>query len=223
MIKSVHAIVDVLLGNIIFNNKLLPVVKQSYPYDKTPCVTLDDSASVSTLQKQLVNKKVRLHHFHPQFELYKKSLVPQQVIKETKQSNININVWCDTEREREVICNNILDLFYKAQSDHYMFCKNYDNGICSFLDGECLAIGNDNRRSVKNQCPSPEEYNYCNLFEKYDIDRNTFNVESPFSLDDLGAKKPVLRSVIKVSMVYYDYYVVGGGISQNIEFDEDLL
>lgn len=222
MIKPIKAIAYILLGNVHLNEKKIPVVKQSYPYDKTPCITLDDSGGSSTISKKITNKKVRLKPTHPQFEVFD-GLVSQQVIRETKQSTININVWCDTERERESICRNILDLFYKAQSDHYMFCKKYDNGYCSFLDDGCLAIENNMRRNVKNQCPSPKEYGYINVFKQFDLDRNTFHVESPFSMDDLTGKTPILRSIMRVYTNYYDYHVIGGGISQDLKFDEDLL
>ena len=223
MIKPILAITYVLTGNVYLNERKIPVVKQFYPYDKTPCITLDDSGGSSTIAKNIVNKKFRLPLNHPQYDLYKKEKVSQQVIREKRQTTVNINVWCDTERERDIICNNVLDLFYKAQSDHYMFCSKYTDGFCDYLDNECLGLYDDNRRSVKNQCPSPVEYGYENIFTRFDLDRNTFNIEHPFSLDDNSSSKPVLRSIIKLSTVYYDYHVIGGGISQNINYNEDLI
>ena len=223
MIKPIHAIAYVLLGNIKLNEWVVPVVKQNYPYDKTPCITIDDTGGSATLQRNIINRKMRLPHHHPQYELYKKELVSQQCICEIRNVTLNINVWCDTERERDTICNKILDLFYKAQSDHYMFCSKYDNGFCSYLDDECKGFNDDNIRCVKNQCPKPEEYGYENIFSKFDLIRNTFNVEQPFSLDDLSSKKPVLRSIIKLTTSYKDYHVIGGAISQGLNFDEDLL
>ena len=223
MIKPIQAIYRVLYGNVMVENKGIPVVKQSYPYDKTPCITLDDSGGVTTISKKITNKKLLLKSSHPQFELYHKELVGQQVICETKSTTININIWCDTERERESICKQVLNLFYKAQSDHYMFCSKYDNGYCSYLENECEAILDNTIRSVKNQCPYPYDYKYMNIFSRYDLIRDTFHVETPFSVDDLSQKKPILRSVMKVYTNYKDYYNIGGAISQNIEFDEDLL
>lgn len=148
----------------------------------------------------------------------------KQVLQERKNSTIQIHVWCNTEKERESICNQIQTLFYQMQSDHYRYCNNYNDGVCKYLQGDCKAVDNNsNMRAVKNQCPQPTEYEYCNLFSKYHIIRNTFNLEPPFSLDDLTTTPPTLHSIFKCSMTYYTYYNIGGNTIQNINFNEELL
>ena len=129
----------------------------------------------------------------------------------------------DNEEERDEITDKILELFYQVQSDHYRFCNNYLNGNCQFLDRSCEATNPNSMRGIKNQCPKPEEYHYQNIFQTYDIIRATFDVAPPYILDDLTTTPPVRRSIINVSFGYYDYYRIGGAVSEHIIIDEELL
>lgn len=148
----------------------------------------------------------------------------KQVLQERKNATIQIHVWCNTEKEREDLTSQIQNLFYQMQSDHYRYCQNYNNGTCNHLDADCEAVNNQSHmRGCKNQCPHPSEYGYCNLFSKYHIIRNTFNLDPPFSLDDLTTTPPTLHSIFKCTMTYYTYYTIGGNTIQNIHFNEELL
>jgi len=224
MIKPILALIHILKGNIKLNGQPVPLIKRSYPLDKTPCITLDDSAGTSTESKNIVNIKTYLPPNHPQHKKYHKTKMPQQAIRDRKNASININIWCDKETEREKLCNQITHFLNLAQSDHYMFCRNYSEGYCDHLESECPASETDNTiKTIKNQCPNPYEYNYCNIFTNYDLLRDTFNFDSPYPLDDLSTKTPVLRSIIKVNTSYYDYHIIGGAISENLTFNEDLI
>ena len=224
MIKPILALIHILKGRIRLKGHTVPLIKRSYPLDKTPCITLDDSAGTSTESKNIVNIKRHLPPNHPQYEQYTKTKVPRQAIRDRKNASIKINIWCDTETEREKLCNQIMNLLYLAQSDHYMFCKNYSEGFCDFLETECPASETDNTiKTVKNQCPKPYEYHYCNVFTAYDLLRDTFNVDSPYPLDDLSTNKPTLRSIINVNTYYYDYHIIGGAISEDMTFNDDIL
>jgi hypothetical protein len=48
---------------------------------------------------------------------------------------------------------------------------------------------------------------------------NTFVID----LDDLTTNPPIRRSIIRVSFSYYDYYIIGGAISQNLIINEELI
>ena len=225
MITPIKFILTILHNNL---NKpvedgggIIPVIKRSYPLDKTPCVTIDDSGGSTTLTKHFTNKPLPLPTNHPQKKDYP-DYTPQQVLIDKRQSTIQVNVWCDTENEREYINNQILNLFYQAQTDHYRFCKQHMLGNCKTLQEPCKAIKGTDKRGIKNQCPSPKEYHYQNLFTRYHIIRPTFNIENPFSLDDLGTEKVVLRSIFKISMVYYDYYNVGGNLVNDLIISDEL-
>lgn len=225
MITPIRFILDVLYGNLYKMSDdgggVIPVIKRSYPLDKTPCITLDDSGGSNTLTKHFTNIPLPLPETHPQKEDYPESM-PQQVLVDKRQSTVQINVWCDTENEREHINNQIMDLFYKAQTDHYRFCKQYNNQECNTLQDTCKAINAIDKRGVKNQCPKPEEYKYCNLFHYHHIIRPTFNIENPFALDDLSTERITLRSIFKVTMVYYDYYTLGGDIINDLIISDTL-
>ena len=61
-----------------------------------------------------------------------------------------------------------------------------------------------------------EEYEYENLFTKYNIIRDTLQVDPAFDTDDLTKKPVLLHSVLKTSMIYDDKYLVGGKLSDTI-------
>lgn len=198
MIKPISLIVDVLRNNVSVSGKPVKLVKQASPVDQTPCMSIDDSGGAVVLQKHITNR------YHD----------GASVLRERKNATLQINVWCNSERERESITTQVQTLFYMMQSDHYKFCQN--------TSCDCVIPASDKRGS-KNQCPKPDELGYKNLFTKYDIIRNTFNVEPPFSLDDRTLQQPVLRSIFKVSMTYYTDYIIGGNTINELYFDEELL
>lgn len=229
MITPVKFVLDVLYRNLYKTEDagggVIPVIKRSYPLDKTPCLTIDDSGGSTTLSKYYTN----LHLPSPNHTNTDNDddvvveYVPQQVLVDKRQSTIQLNVWCDTENEREHINNQITTLFYKVQSDNYYFCKQYTKeGICSTTNTPCYAINDNGKRGIKNQCPQPSEYGYCNLFTKHHIIRPSFNIEAPFTLDDLTTEEVVLRSIFKISMTYYDYYTIGGNLINDLIISDNL-
>ena len=211
-------LLKVLHNNIrLSNGETVRIIKQDYPYDHTPCITFDDSGGTSIHQKHIINDDQPLPPDHPQYDPdHPHKQVSQQILMEERGISININIWCNTQDEREEINNQIRNLFYKVQSDHYMFCGHYKDGDCISLGGECRALTIENNRSVKSQCPRPIEYDYINIFKAYDIIRSTFDVNPSYDLDDKSANPPILRSIIKVSFNYYTYHTIGGGICQEI-------
>ncbi len=148
--------------------------------------------------------------------------ISQQVIREERNITLDLNIWCDDEDQRDEITEKISEIFYQIQSDHYTFCQQYDNGNCTYLNTPCK-VDNTTARGIKNQCPKPQEYHYKNLFNAYDIIRASFDVAPAFILDDLTTTPPVLRSIIRVSFSYYEYYNIGGAVSENLHVDEALL
>lgn len=212
MITPTKLIIEVLKDNIILNNIPIRLIKQTSPIDRTPCITIDDTGGIATTQKHITNITINQK--------------PVQAIMEKKNTTMQIHVWCDNEHDREEINNQIQNLFYQMQSDHYRFCQNYikNTGNCKYLQGTCQAKNNiSDKRGVKKQCPEPTSYGYMNLFTKYHIIRNTFNLEPPFTVDDLSTKQPVLHSIFKCSFTYHTYYNIGGNTINNLIFDEELL
>lgn len=223
MIPPIKAIRKILWGNIILNDKVIPVIQRPYPYDKTPCITIDDSGGSRFLERQITNEKYPLPNNHPQFDVenpFRKH--PQQVLREKYDTTININIWCDSGDELEQLNHKVQELFYQAQSDHYLFCDNYREGTCAYLGvgcyGEHFATNN---RSVKKQCPNPLVYNYKNIFTTYNLIRASFHLDQPFTLVDMNREQAVYHSVLKLHTAYYTDYIIGGLINDKI-INEDI-
>ena len=225
MIKPIYAIIKILQGKIILNDGTdVRIVKRDYPIDKTPCITIDNSGGTAIIKKHVTNKDYILSPEHPQYdESNPTKTISQQVIREERSISMELNIWCDNEDERDEITDKIQEVFYQVQSDHYKFCNNYTNGNCKFLNRSCEATSQDSMRGIKNQCPKPYDYHYQNIFKTYDIIRATFDVAPPYILDDITTTPPVLRSIMDVSFCYYDYYRIGGAVSDTLFVDEELL
>lgn len=228
MIPPIKAIKKVLWGNVTCNGELVPVIKRSYPYDKTPCVTIDDSGSSSFVNRYFMTEKYPVNKEHPLFDEEEPfKLYPQQILREVFQVTLNINVWSDSPNEQEELNNNILDLFHKAESDYYLFCDQYHDGNCSFMDNTCFAkhfydTDKLDIRGVKGQCPNPEVYGYKNIFTTYNLYRDSFVVDQPFNLDDMSKKDIVYRSVIKLHTGYFVDHIIGGLNLNDVNYKGNL-
>lgn len=222
MINPVKALLFLFKGKIRVGNTIIPVIKRNYPIDKTPCVTIEDTTGGRTYRTDFLQMKLPLPTSHPQFDSNDPDrLFPQQVLRMKRNITLNLNVWCNSEEERDMILTQI-DLIIKwVFSNNYHHCTNFNNStnFCETLNRECEAIQSINGRGIKNQCPNPEEYSYQNIFGKYHLLPKTFNVEPPFSLDDFNTEPPALRSVIKVTTDYYEYYRIGGNEIEDITFE----
>ena len=225
MIPPVKAIRRVLYENVYYKGSLVPVIKRSYPEDETPCITVDDSGGSASIERFITNVDYPLSSDHPQFDpdnpFRKQS---QQVFREVFETTVNVHVWCDTERMREDINNQVDLLFHQAQADYYKFCSNYMGGNCKDSTTPCMVdLSPTDKRGVKKQCPNPELYGYENIFTKYNLIRSSFIVEQPFTLDDLSKKEPVLHSVFRVRTGYYVDHIIGGHISQGLVHDSSVI
>lgn len=224
MIKPIHAIIRMLQGRVVLEDTTdVRIVKRDYPIDKTPCITIDNSSGTALIQKNITNKEIIIPTTHPQYDPNNPNqTISQQVIREERNITLDLNVWCDTEDERDEITDKISELFYQVQSDHYTFCDNYNNGNCNYLNGSCQ-VDNTTSRGVKEQCPKPHEYHYKNIFTIFDIIRATFDVAPSYILDDLTTTPPTLRSIIRVSFSYYDYHFIGGAVSKELTVNEEVI
>lgn len=225
MISPVKAIRRVLFDNLYYEGKLVPVIKRSYPKDETPCVTVDDSGGSAFMERYITQDDYPLPNNHPQFDpedpFHK---YPQQVLRELHQCSVTVNVWCDDEFMREDLIKQVDLLFHQAQSDYYIFCNNYHGGECAHIGGPCVVpLFSDDKRGAKGQCPNPELYGYENIFTTYNLDRASFIMEQPFTLDDLSKTEPVLRSVFRIRTGYYTDHVIGGIVSQNLRSNVNLI
>lgn len=218
MIPLVKACRRILFDNVYYDDEIVPVKKRTYPYDETPCITIDDSGGSAFMERQIVNDYYPVKSNHPMFDVENPfQKFPQQVLREFHQGRVNVNVWCDDEFMREDLITQVEQLFKQAQSDYFMFCDNYHDGECAGCGGPCVVnLSEPDLRGVKGQCPNPKLYGYRNVFSTYDLIRASFFVDQPFSLDDLSKTEPVLRSVFRVTSGFYVDHVIGGIVSQSM-------
>ena len=224
MIKPIQAIIRMLQGKVILEDTTdVRIVKRVYTIDKTTCITIDNSSGTAIIGKNIINKEYPIPSTHPQYDSENPDkTISQQVIREERSITLDLNVWCDTEDERDEITDKISKLFYQIQSDHYTFCCQYTDGYCNHLQEQCK-VDDTTSRGVKEQCPKPEEYGYKNIFTLFDIIRATFDVAPSYILDDYTTSPPIMRSIIRVEFSYYDYHNIGGAVSTKLHFDEELI
>lgn len=210
MRKPIQAILHILRGNVTHDGKTVPVIKRNYPLDKTPCINIDDSASTVTLNKRIYNKK-------------NQDGEKKEYLRTQRRTVLNIHLWCDTEQDRETLSNQITELFNKAYLDHYMFCTQYDKETmqCTHLNETCPTInqGKHLYKSSKNKCPQPKEYGYTNIFTKYDLIKRAWDLQVPYSNDNLNTKPPTLHNVFRLNCEYYDYIEIGGINSKELHYN----
>ena len=209
MIKPIQMILYVLRGNVTLEGKTVPVIKRNYPLDKTPCINIDDSASVVTVNKRIYNLK------NAEGE-------KREYLRVRHRTLLNIHCWMDTEQQREDMTNQVTNLFNMAYLDNYHFCMNYDKETmnCSTLNQECPAInkGKHLYKSSKNKCPQPIEYGYENIFTRYDLIKSSFDLQTPFSADIDTTKPPTLHSIFRMNCEYYDYIEIGGITIKDLKY-----
>ena len=176
-------LVELLQGHITYNGNLVEVVKHFSNDPNLPCITLDLSGGVTT------------DYYYYDYVGVKELLCQHCT------SHININLWCNTEQERQSITGKILGCFHKEKAFHYTYCSQYDEGVC-LTGGNCKVGTVTNARTAKNKCPDPDTYNYESLRAKHGIIDNTIRVESPFDMDEYDRHPPLLRSVIRCNAEY---------------------
>lgn len=194
------------------HNKV-PVIKDVRPYDASSCITLDNSSGSVELWRRYEDRE---EHVDGELNLY-------EVLVRKIKSDINIHVWANTEKEREIILARIRELMLKAYTDHYMFCGNYRRGECAKLKSDCTAETGDNYRAWKNKCPDPVNNDYSNIFTRFNLEKDECLVYDSFDVDDYNEKQIIRHSVIETTIVYYDIFRIGGKIAEKLVYDEKLM
>ena len=197
------AFIDLLRGNLSISNEKIFTGNRYRPIDVTPCVTVQQASEVQVLTKQIPG--------------------PTEVIRSEYDAEVWINVWCNTEEERQSLVEEIETRIFQALANHYTTCDNYVNGDCGFLKDECATLNITNGRTAKNQCPYPYTYEYCSWFQKNQIIKRTFAINGKQEMDELEVSKSVLRTIIKIDATYYKLHEIGGHEIGNLIVNEELL
>lgn len=210
MIKPIQAIIYILRNNVRTDDgKIVPVIKRNYPLDKTPCINIDDSASVVTVNKRIYNRKNNDENYREYYRVHRRT-------------RLNIHLWCDNEQQREDLSNQIVNLFNMAYLDNYHFCIHYnkETSECENLHRTCPSITNEKHlyKSSKDKCPQPVEYGYENIFTHYDLIKRQWDLQTPFSNDNTNTKPPTLHNIFRLDCEYYDYTEIGGINSKDLKY-----
>lgn len=206
MIEPENFVLDVLQGKLT-DTEGNPVRLIQHPpqYNNIPCLTIDNSAGAVILDGNKINRLIDGE--------------PREVIETKYDIDIRLDIWALNEDDRQTLINQVRFCFFKAMSDHYTYCTAYMNGSC-----ECVVENGEyetDKRGSKYQCPLPLNFPYENLFTKYNIDLQTFNISLPYDLDELEESEAILRTRFNISFDWTDYYIIGGitskSLSNNIE------
>ena len=134
---------QLLQNRIIFDDDIIPVVIKDYWYDVTPCVTITGfSRDKGRYNRQQRTVRKPLSEEHPLYDAENPNLkYPFLAEYQRKEYEIQLNVWCNNEREREEIVNQVRKLLFLARNHHYSFCVNYDKDThyCNTIGEECKA------------------------------------------------------------------------------------
>ena len=195
---------DLLNGYIKFNDvDVISLVRRLTSQDETPCITIQQAAEVQ------LNRDF-CHGNH-------------EIIRTENNVEVWINIWANTEEERNSLLNQVETRINQALGNHYTTCVQYNEGNCDFLDDACAALNITNGRTAKNQCPYPKDYNYSSWFIQNKIIKNSFTISGRQDMDELDITQPILRTLIKLDMNYYRTFDIGGHEINDIIIDEELL
>lgn len=216
---------QILQNRIIFDDNIVPVVIKDYWYDTTPCVTITgfsrDKGRYNRQQRTIFKE---LSENHPLFDAENPTeKYPFLAEYQRKEYEIQLNVWCNNEREREEIVNQIRQLLFLARNHHYSYCVNYDieTHNCNRLNEECKARTVTGYKGLRGLCPAPRRYGYCNIYKSKGILQNTIQVSPDYERDEYEHRPPLKRSIIVINLDYYDIFLYDGEpvVCANVEMD----
>ncbi|MBO6275430.1 MAG: hypothetical protein J6M91_07860, partial [Methanobrevibacter sp.] len=143
----------------------------------------------------------------------------KQYIQKEYSAELWINIWCNTEDERETLHQQIDNRINQTLANHYTTCSHYNNEVCSKTNERCEALTPQSNRANKNQCPNLE--NYQSFFNKNHIPKRTFKTLSVTDLDELELSQSVLRTIFKLEMNYRTYYEIGGRSFTDLNYEKE--
>lgn len=201
MNTSIEFLLELLYQRIHVSGNVVPILKQPSFMDKTPCLTLDEQDT------RLVDK----YFTHE----------PLEYLNKIFDTSIVLNIWCNNEVDRQRILDGINQCFNWLDTDNFQLCSNYKDGVCNYLEDACPVSISTDGRSMKHQCPYPEEYQYENLFTKHGVYRNTLNISEGVDNDEYDKKPPLLRTMITLNFRYLIKYCNDGKISTTLTYKEE--
>ena len=196
------AFIDLLRNHIPIENSKIYAGSRYIPRDITPCITIN-LADESFIKRDYIE----LNH--------------TQYIRKRYNAELWINLWCNTEEERQNLINNVRNRILQAEANHYTTCKHYNADQCDKTENTCEALTSNNGRANKKQCPNLSHY--VSFFKQNNIPKRTFKIISVTNQDELDVSETILRTIFRLNMDYYMFYGIGGRLFNSITINEDLL
>ena len=197
------AFIDLLRNHIDIHNSKIYTGSRYISKDITPCITL-----LVADERFIRRKYVEINTI--------------EYIQKRYNAELWINIWCQTEEERQQLITQINNRILQAEANHYTTCAHYQlDETCNITGEECEALTSTNGRAVKNQCPNLEIYQ--SFFKLNHIPKRTFHISSITDLDELDLSEPLLRTIFKLEMDYFTYYEIGGKTFEDFIVSEELL
>ena len=216
----------ILQNNIVLDDNIIPVVIKDYWYDVTPCITITgfsrDKGKYHREQRTVYQPLPPTHRLYDEEDPNKK--YPFLAEYQRKQYEIHINIWCNNEREREEIVNQVRHLLFLARNHHYSYCVNYDKETfkCKKLDDEeCRARTSNSFRSLHGHCPTPIKLGYCNIYKSNGVLQNTIHISPDYEADDYNHKPPLKRSIINITLDYFERFIYDSDFLTCFEVEMD--
>ena len=214
--------VKILRDKIYVDDKLIPVVVKDYPLDKTPCITIGGfNRDRGNHRRQQVNVLRPLSKHHPLYDpKYPERRYPHSAEYSVKKYEIMINVWCNTEKERELIIDQIYDCLFYCMNLHYMFCVRFDpkTKLCETSNEICEAITDKGYHGLRGVCPSHHNHP-LNIMSQNGIIKNSVHISPHYENDSRDKREPLKHSVIEVSLDYKRIKVIRSNPTFKISAD----
>lgn len=191
--------IDLLRDNLCVSNDKIFTGNRLKVEDASPCVQINLAAENSVRRTY-------------------EEITCKQYIKKEYSAELWINIWCNSEEQRETLINQIENRINQALANHYTTCPFYTEINCSKTNERCEALTSHGYRANKKQCPNLELYK--SFFKYNNISKRTFKVLSITNLDDLTLSEILLRTIFKLEMNYFKYYEIGGRPLKNFNIIE---
>lgn len=197
------AFIDLLRNHLCVSNDKIYTGNRYRPIDISPCVNL-----LLADERFIRRRYVEIEN--------------TQYIQQYHSAELWINIWCNTETERQELINQIDTRIKQALANHYTTCSHYDyqEQQCSEINDTCEALTSQSNRANKKQCPDLTKYQ--SFFNLNHIPKRTFNYNVT-DLDELNISEPLLRTIFKLNMNFFTYYKIGGRTFTDVCFEEELL
>lgn len=197
------AFIDLLRNHLTLTNDKIYAGSRYIPRDITPCVTV-----VLADESFIKRDYIEINNI--------------QNIRKRYNAELWINIWCNTEEERQSLIDEITLRINQAEANHYTTCTYHSQeNKCNKTMNDCEALTSQNGRANKKQCPHPD--NYESFFKRNNIPKRTFNINSITDLDELDTSETLLRTIFRLNMNFYSFYPIGGRLFNSIDISEDLL